>query len=328
MLNRLKKVDLYRKVNEDYSESTVKGGVFSLISYSIILILFTSEVYCYLFSNDIPTLIIENSSSNRIRVDLSLTFHHLPCAFMSIMYADVSSKHFSSAYLKKYPIERGVVTWNTQESQEPYKSDIECGNCYGAELYEGQCCNSCEEVIEAYSNKNWAPPKPEDIVQCQTKAKSDESPRGEGCYVTGNILLRKIPVSIRFELNSSGQTFMSMIGLPFNADHTVNHLGFSDVDGEIRPGPMDGKEMKCSIGLYNLKVTPAIKNNIRFYQTSDTYELIKDPAYPLVVINYDIEPITTVYKPEKTFSEFLVSICAIIGGWFAISLMISKFIIN
>lgn len=31
-----------------------------------------------------------------------------------------------------------------------------CGDCYGAGDEVGQCCNSCDDVIQAYKKKGWA----------------------------------------------------------------------------------------------------------------------------------------------------------------------------
>jgi hypothetical protein len=31
-----------------------------------------------------------------------------------------------------------------------------CGSCYGAEPYNGYCCNTCEDVQEQYRKKGWA----------------------------------------------------------------------------------------------------------------------------------------------------------------------------
>lgn len=31
-----------------------------------------------------------------------------------------------------------------------------CGDCYGAGDEVGQCCNSCDDVIQAYTKKGWA----------------------------------------------------------------------------------------------------------------------------------------------------------------------------
>lgn len=41
----------------------------------------------------------------------------------------------------------------------------DCGSCYGAGK-EGQCCNTCDEVVSAYRSKNWAYNK-QNFSQCQ-----------------------------------------------------------------------------------------------------------------------------------------------------------------
>ncbi len=51
-----------------------------------------------------------------------------------------------------------------------------CGSCYGSESEEGQCCNTCAEVREAYRKKGWAFSNPETIEQvdflCSTGQKN------------------------------------------------------------------------------------------------------------------------------------------------------------
>ena len=37
-----------------------------------------------------------------------------------------------------------------------YKLTLVCGNCYGAGSSTRPCCNSCNEVIQAYKEKNWS----------------------------------------------------------------------------------------------------------------------------------------------------------------------------
>lgn len=254
----------------------------------------------------------------------------MPCALLSIAYTDMSSQHYTRAYLQKYPIEFGKVLWDTTVASSDSEIPSNCGSCYGAELYEGQCCNTCEEVMECYTSRNWKAPRADEVEQCKSKGINDEETfRGEGCLIVGNILSRKIPASIRCELNMMGKNIMNHMRMPFGADHTINHIGFSDPDGLVLPGPMDGTRIvDNSITLYYLKVTPAVKDGVRFYETSDTHLGITEIAYPLIAISYDIEPITTVYKAETTFTEFLVSIYAIIGGWFSISTILSLFIIK
>ena len=182
--------------------------------------------------------------------------------------------------------------------------------------------------MEAYTNRNWASPNPNEIEQCKHKSSSESLNRGEGCLIVGELLTKKIPATITFELTSVGKNIMSNWAFQITGEHTVNHIGFSDPDGKVLPGPMDGKTLQSFVTLYYLKVTSAIKDDVRFYETSNTFLQVNEHSYPLVAIYYDIDPITTLYKNEKTFSEFLVSICAIIGGSSAMLFVVSKVIIK
>ncbi|XP_075437914.1 endoplasmic reticulum-Golgi intermediate compartment protein 3-like [Ascaphus truei] len=42
-----------------------------------------------------------------------------------------------------------------------------CESCYGAETEDIRCCNSCDDVREAYRRKGWAFKTPDSIAQCK-----------------------------------------------------------------------------------------------------------------------------------------------------------------
>jgi hypothetical protein len=45
------------------------------------------------------------------------------------------------------------------------ENETYCSSCFGAEMSDDQCCNSCEEVREAYGLKGWAVTDPKIIDQ-------------------------------------------------------------------------------------------------------------------------------------------------------------------
>lgn len=57
----------------------------------------------------------------------------------------------------------------------------------GAQTRPEQCCNTCEEVREAYRIRGWAFANPEGIVQCNQEGFSQQlsDAAGEGCQVRG-----------------------------------------------------------------------------------------------------------------------------------------------
>jgi hypothetical protein len=84
-----------------------------------------------------------------------------------------------------------------------------CGSCYGAQTQPNQCCNTCEDVREAYRIRGWAFSNPEGIAQCNNEGflKNLEAVRGEGCQVYGYLLVNKVAGNFHF---SPGKSFQVM----------------------------------------------------------------------------------------------------------------------
>ena len=61
-----------------------------------------------------------------------------------------------------------------------------CGSCYGAETAEKKCCNTCDEVRDAYRVKTWKF-DPRGIEQCRDGLSSELEERAlkEGCQIYG-----------------------------------------------------------------------------------------------------------------------------------------------
>ena len=57
-----------------------------------------------------------------------------------------------------------------------------------------RCCNTCEDVREAYRRKGWAFNLPDGIVQCEKEGWTEKlrSQKDEGCRVTGYIEVSKV----------------------------------------------------------------------------------------------------------------------------------------
>lgn len=73
-----------------------------------------------------------------------------------------------------------------------------CGGCYGAQApanaIKAGCCNTCEEVREAYAQASWAFGKGENVEQCEREhyAEKLETQRHEGCRIEGGIRVNKV----------------------------------------------------------------------------------------------------------------------------------------
>ena len=80
-------------------------------------------------------------------------------------------------------------------------------SCYGAETVEHPCCNTCEDVREAYRIKGWAFNNPSTIEQCVKEGWTDKLKEqiNEGCNVRGLIEVSKVAGNVHFAPGKSFQ---------------------------------------------------------------------------------------------------------------------------
>lgn len=73
---------------------------------------------------------------------------------------DSSGKPVPNSQSGELRNEVDLMNEKKQEQQEGY-----CGSCYGGIAPEGGCCNTCEDVRQAYVNKGWSFTNPDAIEQ-------------------------------------------------------------------------------------------------------------------------------------------------------------------
>ena len=80
-------------------------------------------------------------------------------------------------------------------------------SCYGAETPEQPCCNTCEEVREAYRKKGWAFSNPHGIAQCIREGWTDKLKEqvNEGCRAHGYLEVSKVAGNFHFAPGKSFQ---------------------------------------------------------------------------------------------------------------------------
>eukprot|EP00262_Sarcandra_glabra_P008844 TRINITY_DN226_c0_g1_i1.p1 TRINITY_DN226_c0_g1~~TRINITY_DN226_c0_g1_i1.p1 ORF type:complete len:297 (+),score=51.63 TRINITY_DN226_c0_g1_i1:243-1133(+) len=223
-----------------------------------------------------------------------------------------------------------------------------CGSCYGAEVSDDDCCNSCEEVREAYQKRGWGMTNADLIDQCKRegfvqKIKEEE---GEGCNIHGFLEVSKVAGNFHFALGKSFHQsnirlhdILALQTESFNISHRINKLSF----GEEFPGvvnPLDGARwsQQSSSGMYQyfIKVVPTIYTGIRgrkilSNQFSVTEHFRGANGYPQplpgVFFFYDFSPIKVTFTEENvSLLHFLTNVCAIVGGVFTVSGIVDAFI--
>ncbi|XP_028549741.1 endoplasmic reticulum-Golgi intermediate compartment protein 3-like [Dendrobium catenatum] len=366
ILNKLKNLDAYPKVNEDFYNRTLSGGLITIVSSIAILLLFISEIRLYIYSGTETKLIVDTSRGERLRVNFDVTFPSLACSLLSVDAMDISGeRHFDIRHdiVKKRLDHLGKVIDSRKgdigapQIERPLqkhggrldKNEKYCGSCYGAEGSDDHCCNTCEEVREAYRNKGWGITNMDLIDQCKREGifQKIQEEQGEGCNIHGFLDVKKVAGNIHFAPGKSFHhlsfPFLDLFSFQaeYNVSHKINKLSFGkEFPGVINPLDGTGWIQPSYSGIYQyfIKVVPTIYADIRGHkihsnQFSVTQHFREGNVYPRplpgIFFIYEFSPIKVIFTEEnKSLLHFLTSICAVLGGVFTVAGIIDTFVFH
>jgi len=362
--SKLRSLDAYPKINEDFFSRTLSGGVITLASSIIITLLFLSEFRLYLQTVTTTKLVVDTSRGGKLRINFDVTFPNIPCTLLSVDAMDISGeRHMDIRHdiFKKRIDSHGNVIETRQDGigapkiERPLQrhggrlehNETYCGSCFGAEATDDDCCNTCEEVREAYRKKGWGLTNTDLIDQCKRegfvqKVKEEE---GEGCNIHGTLEVNKVAGNFHFAPGKSfhhSNALLDLLSLQsesYNISHKINKLSFGDsIPGIVNP--LDGVEwvQESPNGMYQYftKVVPSVYTGIRGhtiesnqFSVTEHYKSSEDHfrSPPGVFFFYDLSPIKVTFTEEhQSFLHFLTHICAIVGGIFAVAGIVDSFV--
>ena len=259
----VKKLDLFPKVDREFTMTTEGGGLVSVVAYVLIFILVTAELVSWTSANQttLEHIRVDTSLGQRMRVNLNITFPGLACEDLHVDVMDVAgdSQLNIDDTLVKLRLKRGVPMGNAElvesnkhkreqaEKDKILKEDVPedyCGPCFGAQEEDGSCCNTCDELLSAYSKKRWRT----DIIemtaeQCIREGRDKKSPKrmthGEGCNLSGHMVINRVAGNFHIAMGEGierdGRHIHSFVpeDTPnFNASHIVHHLSFGNPEDE------------------------------------------------------------------------------------------------
>ncbi|XP_073150229.1 uncharacterized protein [Henckelia pumila] len=363
---KLRNLDAYPKINEDFFSRTLSGGVITLVSSICIMILFISEFRLFLHTVTDTKLVVDTSRGGKLHIDFDVTFPAFPCSLLSLDAVDISGeRHLDIRHdiFKKRLDSHGNVIEVRKDGigapqiEKPLQrhggrlehNETYCGSCYGAETSDDECCNSCEEVREAYRKKGWGITNTDMIDQCKREGfvQKVQEEQGEGCSIHGSLEVNKVAGKFQFSPGKSfhipGFHLFDFLNLPtenYNMSHKINKLMFGDsIPGIVNP--LDGvqrvQETPNGMYQYFVKVVPTIYTTVRGHKIqsnqfsvtehSKSSEVDNLRSLPGVFFYYDLSPIKVTFTEEHTpFLHFLTHICAIVGGIFTVAGIVDSFV--
>eukprot|EP00850_Spirogloea_muscicola_P019075 SM000183S03969 [mRNA] locus=s183:45572:48813:- [translate_table: standard] len=347
-LRRLKALDAYPKVNEDFYSRTLSGGIITLASSAAMAALFLNELWLFMQPTVVSELTVDTARGDTLQINLDVTFPRISCASLSLDAMDISGEQHLDVVHNIFkrrlsedgkPIDVGikggigkheVTKLKHKDGREVGHNETHCGSCYGAEENPDDCCNTCDEVRDAYRNRGWAFTNAENIEQCVREGYLDniKLQEGEGCNIYGLLEVNKVAGNFHFSASKSLQTSMQIHSLlpsyggHDNLTHKVNSLSF----GAHFPGilnPLDNAEWTQvrDIGMYQYFIKFSVTEHFRPSAFS------MGQAIPGVFFFYDLSPIKVKFMETRTSSlHFITNVCAIVGGVFTVSGIIDAFV--
>eukprot|EP00250_Pteridium_aquilinum_P003513 c13825_g1_i2 orf=635-1795(-) len=366
-LSRIRQLDAFPKVNEDFYRRSLSGGIITLISSVVMLLLFLTELRIYLHPVTTTELTVDTSRGETLQIYLDITFPSLACSIVSLDAMDISGEQHldvkHNIYKKRLDSTGKVVEPPKQETlggpqiEKPLQrhggrlghNETYCGSCFGAEQSDDDCCNSCEEVREAYRRKGWGLSNPDLIDQCKREGWLDKikEEEGEGCNVYGSLEVNKVAGNFHFAPGKSFQQsnmhvhdFLAFQKESFNVSHKINELSFGPhFPGVVNPLDKVERIQTTSSGMYQyfIKVVPTVYKDIQRQkiQTNQfsvtehfrTVDVAGGRSLPGVFFFYDLSPIKVNFnQTNRSFLHFLTNVCAIVGGVFTVFGIIDAFV--
>eukprot|EP00397_Hematodinium_sp_SG-2012_P049977 GEMP01057872.1.p1 GENE.GEMP01057872.1~~GEMP01057872.1.p1 ORF type:complete len:285 (+),score=46.97 GEMP01057872.1:220-1074(+) len=262
----------------------------------------------------------EARGTDKLQVNLDIVFPKAPCDVLSLDAQDVMGNHEVDIHgnMFKYRLSKDGTVLEKIEMQ-------------GSHLHS---LSSLTRHFSFEYNK-------EDQTRIKERVKDKE-----GCRVAGFLRINKVPGNIHV----STHTFFPMMGNLWSDNdsvdlsHRISHLSFgSDEDilhvlrnfrdsGIVAPLDKVERQVPLSdtgsakpiIYEYYLKIVPTSfelmgYNATHVFQFTANSNQITNSHMPSIYFRYDFSPVTVKFHDEKeeNFFQFLIHICAILGGVFS-----------
>lgn len=309
----VKSFDMFPKLDEGAGAvNTEEGGTLSMISLVVMIVLFLSEFWSFISVDTVEHLVVDTTIGQKISIQFDLTFHALSCQSCGIDAMDVTGDQQVNVIQK-------VTKQRIGKNGEP--------------LGAAQDIRADHPLMGA-------------LAMLKPKVNS-----GEGCRIAGSLLVNKVAGNFHVALGTSHSQGMRHVhhfmisDIPhYNSSHTINHLSFGiEYPGQKRP--LDGvtkilQNEGGGVFQYFIKIIPTVYYNWRgaqmhtnAFSVTDQFKPIAKmrrgqmfvPQLPGVFFVYDLSQfMVEVRDSSPTFAQFLVNVCAIIGGVFTVTGIIDR----
>lgn len=332
----LKKFDVYAKVHDDHLQKSQTGGIVTMVTAFILIILFWVELVEFMTTEVEHSFSVDASFRQRLTISFNVTFPSLRCDLVEVLNLDNKGVRFSDMQIQTFSALDLDRNGNIM-----YASADACLPCAGAESEKRRCCNSCAHLMDAFVEAD----RPNSTAVANSQQCSG------GCRLSGQIEVPKSKGEIRVSLVNSLASNATRWQTPadaaamLNMSHFVSTMEFGEHLPDLA-SPLQGVEKTTSFSQklptsayqYFLKLVPTkytdesgavFHSNQYSYTDSQKAIEIKNSMIeeePAVSFEYGVSP----FLMEKTakvkrWSYIFTSTCALIGGVYSVAQLVELF---
>eukprot|EP01006_Ploeotia_vitrea_P038925 TRINITY_DN66286_c6_g4_i1.p1 TRINITY_DN66286_c6_g4~~TRINITY_DN66286_c6_g4_i1.p1 ORF type:complete len:498 (+),score=264.47 TRINITY_DN66286_c6_g4_i1:28-1521(+) len=349
LVRQLKRLDIYPKMEEEFTVKTQAGGMVSVVTVIIALLFLWSELQTYSRPIHVEHVKVDTTNhDDSLKINLNITFPRISCGGVMVDVMDIAGQQqvnvqksiikqrldrntgafIGGQYIDLHVVDPHAAMRQAQQGQG--QAGSHAGGGGGGHHHHHGHNHAHRRLLTLLSDE---------VIAGVEKVEADPSKEGEGCMIAGTLRVNRVAGNFHVALGASHRSggrhihhFMLSDLHRFNTSHVINHLSFGD---DVPTSPLDGVSRFLDKGTahfqYFIKVVPttfidsATGEKTLTNQYSVTQQMKEIPLdadsmafakkIPGVFFLYDISPFrVTVTEESRSFTEFLVSICAILGG--------------
>lgn len=325
----VKELDVFPKVSEDYQRSTARGGTFSIISISLIIVLVVSEFFYYRSTELKFKYSVDTDMDSLLQFNLDMTVA-MPCNYLGADIVDLAGE--SNMVTPHMKMEAALLELSEYQEQI-FKAKRELLDRFS----ESRSLNDFP-VIENLNSIT---------IPNKNDANGDPNMKMTSCRIHGKMNVKKVAGNFHITVGRSvahpqGHAHLNLM-IPkdtVNFSHRIDHFSFGPpVPGGINPldSTLKVSEDRYHVFQYYIQVVPTKFSTLDRTMKTNQFSVTernrtinhKKGSHGVygIFFKFDMSAMSVeIVEQRKPFLQFLIRLCGIVGGIFATSGMLHSLI--
>ena len=327
-LKIVEQLDAFPKVPADYQKPTTRGGALSILTLLIILVLVISEFFYYRGTEIQFKYSVDTDMDSRLLLTLDMTIA-MPCDYLGADIVDLAGD--STSILPHMKMEPALF-----ELSEMQRQIFHAKRALLDRFSDARSLNDFP-VIENINNLGIPP----------NAATEDPNIKKSSCRIHGSIPVKKVAGNFHITIGRTiahpqGHAHLD-IPIPegvLNFSHRIDHLSFGPpVPGAINPLDSSIKmiDIPRHMFQYFIRVVPTKFSTLGRTMNTNQFSVTErnrtlnhrkgSHGAPGIFFKYDLVAMSVeIVEKRRSFLQFLVRLCGIVGGIFATSGILHSFV--